>query len=117
MNPHEDEKLIEKDVKFNPNNFNKLCIPEDYMPEEGEEEEADDPERNNDKIETTVTKEDSKSDLFSIIQDQLSNPKLTKKDKRKLKKKLKKQLKKSESKTNSEDEDCLQGLDSLNLHS
>ena len=38
---HEDEKLIEKDVKFNPNNFSKLCIPEDCILEEGEE--ADEP--------------------------------------------------------------------------
>ena len=132
MISHENDGIVNnKEKTINVNNFNKLCIPEDYMPEEEEEEDKDGEFEN--KVEEKDTKPISNisSSVYipnqddearvKKIKDQLSNPaeKLSKKEKRTLKKRLKKLLKKDEKSKEDEsddDSDCADAINFLNLN-
>lgn len=123
-NANEDDEVVVKDKKFNVNNFNKLCVPEDYMPDDEEEEEGEKEE----KVEAAaaieenhnITQINSPDEDVEVkkIKDQLENPKekLSKKDKRRLKKKLKKLSKKNQNSKNDETESDDSEIDTeLNL--
>lgn len=58
MNPHEDDEIVTKDKKLNPQNFNKLVMPDDYIKDE--EDEIDDENATNDYEEKTNNNNDDK---------------------------------------------------------
>jgi hypothetical protein len=128
MISHEDDGIVNADKKFDVNNFNKLCIPEDYMPEEEEKDEDDNAVEEKEEakpISNSIPSVYSQEDDAEVkkIKDQLSNTnqKLSKKDKKKLNKRLKNLIKKNEKTQNNEsgsddDSDCTEAIDSLNLN-